>query len=90
MVTVAKYEHWMDGTVVLLDSERNIIDFVAKADFRYEEVEDYYKTVNIYKFSKEFSKKQYIPFLEAYIKAYGVNQYYELVLKILAHVQSHN
>ena len=87
MVTVAKYEHWMDGTVVLLDSERNIIDFVAKADFRYEEVEDYYKTVNIYKFSKEFSKKQYIPFLEAYIKAYGVNQYYELVLKILAHVQ---
>lgn len=87
MVTVAKYEHWMDGTVVLLDSERNIIDFVAKADFRYEEVEDYYKTVNIYKFSKEFSKTQYIPFLEAYIKAYGVNQYYELVLKILAHVQ---
>lgn len=87
MVTVAKYEHWMDGTVVLLDSERHIIDFVAKADFRYEEVEDYYKTVNIYKFSKEFSKKQYIPFLEAYIKAYGVNQYYELVLKILAHVQ---
>lgn len=57
MVTVAKYEHWMDGTVVLLDSERNIIDFVAKADFRYEEVEDYYKTVNIYKFSKGIFKK---------------------------------
>lgn len=87
MVTVAKYEQWMDGTVVLLDADKNIIDFVEKADFRFEEAEDYYKTVNIYKFSKEFSKDQYIPFLEAYIKAYGVNQYYELVLKILAHVR---
>ena len=47
---------------------------------------DYYKTVNIYKFSAEFSRRQYIPFLEAYITAYGKNQYYESVLKAIAHL----
>lgn len=87
MVAVAKYEQWMDGTVVLLDEKRRIVDFVEKADFRFASASDYYKTVNIYKFSKEFSAEQYIPFLEAYIKAYGKNQYYEMVLKILAHVR---
>ncbi len=88
IAVVAKYEQWMDGTMVLLDSKRNIVDFVDKTQFRYEDVDDYYKTVNIYKFSKEFSKKQYIPFMEAYLKAYGTNQYYEQVLKILAHIKN--
>ena len=32
-------------------------------------------------------KNQFIIFLEAYVKAYGANQYYELVLKILAHIR---
>lgn len=88
IVVAAKYEQWMDGTMVLLDSKRNIIDFVDKTQFRYEEVDRYYKTVNIYKFSKEFAANQYIPFMEAYLKAYGTNQYYEQVLKILAHIKN--
>ena len=88
VVVAAKYEQWMDGTMVLLNGKRNIIDFVDKTQFRYEDVEKYYKTVNIYKFSKEFSEKQYIPFMEAYLKAYGTNQYYEQVLKILAHIRN--
>lgn len=86
LVVVAKYEQWMDGTVVMLDSQKRILDFVDKNQFRYEDIGKYYKTVNIYKFSKEFSEKQYIPFLEAYLKAYGTNQYYEQVLKILSHI----
>lgn len=86
LVVVAKYEQWMDGTVVLLDSQKRILDFVDKSQFRYEDIGKYYKTVNIYKFSKEFSEKQYLPFLEAYLKAYGTNQYYEQVLKILSHI----
>lgn len=85
-VAVAKYEQWMDGTVVTIDSENNIIDFVEKKDFIYENINNYYKTVNIYKFSKEFSTNQYIPFVEAYIKAYGLNEYYELALKAIAHL----
>lgn len=87
IVVVAKYEQWMDGTVVMLDNKKHILDFVDKTQFRYEDVEKYYKTVNIYKLSKEFSCKQYLPFLEAYLTAYGTNQYYEQVLKILAHIR---
>lgn len=88
IVVAAKYEQWMDGTMVLLDSNRNIIDFVDKTQFNYDDVDKYYKTVNIYKFSKEFSQKQYIPFMEAYLKAYGTNQYYEQVLKTVAHIRN--
>lgn len=88
IVVAAKYEQWMDGTMVLLDAKKNIIDFVDKNQFRYEDVDRYYKTVNIYKFSKEFSEKQYIPFMEAYLKAYGTSEYYEQVLKTVAHIRN--
>lgn len=90
LVAVAKYKHWMDGTVTLLNAKKEIIDFIEKKDFRYNDVDTYYKTVNIYKFSKDFSANQYIPFLNAYIKAYGKNKYYELVLKAIAHLSSAN
>lgn len=86
VVAVAKYEEWMDGTVVTLDSDNYIIDFVEKKDFIYQNVDKYFKTINIYKFSKEFSKNNYLPFLEAYIKSYGNNEYYELALKAIAHL----
>lgn len=83
---VAKYEQWMDGTVVTIDSKNRITEFIEKKDFRFDRINEYYKTVNIYKLSKEFSKNQYIPFLEAYMKAYGINEYYELALKAIAHL----
>ena len=83
---VAKYEQWMDGTVVLLDESSSITEFIEKKNFLHSKVDDYYKTVNIYKFSKEFSKKYYLPFIRAYIQAYGNNEYYELVLKVIAHL----
>ncbi len=88
VAVVAKYEQWMDGTVVTLDHRNHIVDFIDKTKFKYEEVDSYYKTVNIYKFSKEFSEKKYLPFLGAYLKAYGTNQYYEQVLKIFAHIKN--
>lgn len=84
MVTVAKYESWMDGTVTLLDEQGYVREFIEKKDFRFAAAGDYYKTVNIYKFSRDFASRLYIPFLRAYIQAYGTNQYYELVLKTLA------
>lgn len=86
LVSVAKYDQWMDGTVIKIDKHNNIIEFIEKKNFEYEEVDKYYKTVNVYKFSKEFSKNEFNPFLEAYIKSYGENEYYELVLKIIAHL----
>ena len=83
LALVAKYEHWMDGTVVTLDDENNIVSFISKKFFKYEDLKNYYKTVNIYKFSKEFSSTHYVPFLEAYIKAIGNNEYYEQVLRVI-------
>lgn len=80
---VAKYENWMDGTMVCLDHDNNIVNFVPKQAFRYEDTDHYYKTVNIYKFSKQFSEHQYIPFLDAYVKALGNNEYYESVLRVI-------
>lgn len=80
---VAKYESWMDGTMVRIDNERNIVNFVPKKAFRFEDTAHYYKTVNIYKFSREFSTNKYAPFLDAYCKALGNNEYYEQVLRVI-------
>ena len=88
LALVAKYETWMDGTMVRIDSERNIVNFVPKAAFRFEDVSVYYKTVNIYKFSKEFSQKEYVPFLAAYSKVMGNNEYYEQVLRVITMVHN--
>ena len=83
LVLVDKYESWMDGTVVTIDSNNNIISFIDKNQFSFNDCKSYYKTVNIYKFSKEFSGSHYVPFLEAYSKALGNNEYYEQVLKVI-------
>lgn len=88
LALVAKYETWMDGTMVRIDDDSNIVNFVTKDAFRYEDVSQYYKTVNIYKFSKEFSETKYIPFLDAYSKAVGNNEYYENVLRIISFLNS--
>lgn len=84
LAAVAKFESWMDGTVVLLDKDENIVNFIPKSAFDFNDISRYYKTVNVYKFSKGFSKEKYIPFLEAYSKAMGNNEYYESVLRVLA------
>ena len=83
LALVDKYESWMDGTVVTLDDQSNIVEFLTKDKFKYSDIERYYKTVNIYKFSKDFSETHYVPFLEAYCHALGNNEYYEQVLKVI-------
>lgn len=83
LALVAKYEPWMDGTMVRLNEENDIVDFISKKAFRYSDTASYYKTVNIYKLSKEFLRSHYVPFLEAYSKALGNNEYYEQVLRVI-------
>lgn len=87
LALIAKYESWMDGTVVTIDEDNNIKNFLSKKHFKFEDVKNYYKTVNIYKFSKEFSLSHYVPFLEAYSKALGNNEYYEQVLKVITFLE---
>lgn len=80
---ISKYETWMDGTMVRIDDDNNIVNFIPKKAFKYSDTDYYYKTVNIYKFSKEFVVDHYLPFLEAYIRVLGENEYYEQVLRVI-------
>lgn len=83
LALVAKYEKWMDGTMVTIDNDRNILNFKSKKEFKQSEADNYYKTVNIYKFSKSYINNQYLPLLEAYCQMKGNNEYYEEVLRVL-------
>ena len=84
LALVDRYESWMDGTCVKLAEDDSIVEFVPGKRFKFEERDEYYKTVNIYKFSRHFSETHYVPFLEAYSSALGNNEYYEQVLRVIA------
>jgi histidinol-phosphate/aromatic aminotransferase/cobyric acid decarboxylase-like protein/choline kinase len=84
LAVVAPYESWMDGTVVQISKDNVITGFIPKKFFNYSEKESYYKTVNIYKFSRDFLQNCYVPFLEAYTRTMGNNEYYEQVLRVIA------
>lgn len=88
LALVAKYQTWMDGTMVRIDEDNNIINFITKKAFKYSDVDYYYKTVNIYKFSKEFMVNKYLPFLDAYCSALGNNEYYEQVLRVICMLEN--
>lgn len=83
LALVDKYESWMDGTCLIVGDNDEIESFVPGRRFDFHNSMHYYKTVNIYKFSKEFSCRYYVPFIEAYSRALGNNQYYEEVLRII-------
>lgn len=83
LALVAKYETWMDGMMVRIDDDNNIVNFVPGNAFNYDEIDAYYKIVNIYKFSRKFSRDVYVPFLNAYCQVMGNNEYFEQVLRII-------
>ncbi len=83
LALVDKYERWMDGTCVKLAEDDSIKEFVSGSRFDYSQKDEYYKTVNVYKFSRHFSQSHYVPFLDAYCKALGENEYYEQVLRVI-------
>lgn len=84
LALVDKYEPWMDGTCIRINEEDEIVKFVPGKNFDFNATDGYYKTVNIYKFSKHFSQSYYVPFLDAYQAALGENEYYEQVLRVIA------
>lgn len=70
----------MDGTIVFAD-EGKVKQLLTKGE--QQEQLDYsqaYKTVNLYRFGKTFLKQVYFPEMEAYMRKFGRNQYYEAVL----------
>lgn len=85
---VAPYQPWMDGTMVTLTPDRHIERFVAGNQLDFAETGTYYKTVNVYKLSRRFSADTYLPFLEAYTRVLGNNEYYEQVLRVLTFIDN--
>lgn len=55
LALVDQYEAWMDGTCLKLSPEDDIEAFVQGDNLEFDEKSQYYKTVNIYKFSRHFS-----------------------------------
>ncbi|MBQ8189473.1 MAG: aminotransferase class I/II-fold pyridoxal phosphate-dependent enzyme [Lachnospiraceae bacterium] len=88
LALVDKFASWMDGTCMELDEEDCIVNFIPGKHLNFADKENYYKTVNIYKLSKEFSTNTYVPFLCAYEKAMGENEYYESVIKLIAMLET--
>ena len=84
IAVVSKYKPWMDGTVVTITEDGKISAWIEKQEIERQHADLYYKTVNIYKFSRRFSQQSYIPCMEEYIRAHGKSQYYEMVLQELA------
>ena len=60
LAIVDKYKVWMQ-VMVKMNEDFSISHFVAKVDFDYAQIDEYYKTVNIYKFSKSFLNDVYVP-----------------------------
>ena len=88
LALVDAYQSWMDGTVVTLDDEDHITSFVPGKQMDFSHTQGYFKTVNVYKFARDFSRDVYVPFLKAYMRALGVNEYYEQVLRVITMVDS--
>jgi histidinol-phosphate/aromatic aminotransferase/cobyric acid decarboxylase-like protein/choline kinase len=84
---VDKFRSGMDGTVVTLAGNvvSNIIPpHLQGSDFDFS---DKYKTLNIYRFSKEFCNTTFKQLLTYYAKVIDDNCYYELILGILIYMQ---
>lgn len=87
VAAVDRFRTWMDGTVVTISSDESIGQFIPKKDFNPDRIEEYFKTVNIYKLSREYLANRYVPFLEAYARSMGHNAYYEQVLAIVTSLE---
>jgi len=83
VAVVARFESWMDGTLALLDDAGAVARLVPRQDYRAADRARYFKTVNIYRFSRAFSQQQLVPFLERYVAEHGTGAFYEQVLQVL-------
>ena len=80
---VARPQPWMDGTIVKFDKNNKIVEFIDSNSYDMNNINDYYKTVSVYKFTKEFINKKYMPLMNAYIQAWGDSSVYESALKVV-------
>ena len=68
LVVIDKYKSWMTGKTVILNKENEIVGFESKYNFNSLALNNSYKLVGMYKFSRKFFKKFCLPILEIYSK----------------------
>lgn len=84
---VSKYQQGLDGTVVELNNDNKIINIIpTHLQSQYKDLYHTYKTINIYKFQKDFLDK-YKCFLNWYSQTVNDNCYYELILGLLIYMK---
>jgi histidinol-phosphate/aromatic aminotransferase/cobyric acid decarboxylase-like protein/choline kinase len=84
---VDRYRPGMDGTVVAV--EGGVITGVFPPHLQHEDFHygDKYKTLNIYRFDREFCRRTFQPLLSCYANLIDEHCYYELVLGMLVNMQ---
>lgn len=81
--TVAHYEDWMDGTVVTVNNKGFINNFIGRSDFSFDDKKSYFKTVNVYRMSKDFLNSTVKSYVENQCEKLGLNEYYETTFKTI-------
>lgn len=80
---VARPRPWMDGSIVKLDKDNNIVYFVDDEEVKRIDPSYYHKIVSIYKFKKRYISEKYMTYLNEYVKKNKDNNLYESLLKVI-------
>lgn len=84
---VDRYRSGMDGTVVRLEQDIVVEVIPPHLQGRNFDFSDKYKTLNIYKFSREFLNGNFSKIIRYYAQTIDDNCYYELILGLLIYLQ---
>lgn len=82
-IFVARPRPWMDGSIVKLDKDNNIVYFVDDEEVKRIDPSYYHKIVSIYKFKKRYVSEKYMTYLNEYVKKNKDNNLYESLLKVI-------
>lgn len=80
---VARPRPWMDGSIVKLNKDNNIVYFVDDEEVKRIDPSYYHKIVSIYKFKKRYVSEKYMTYLNEYVKKNKDNNLYESLLKVI-------
>lgn len=80
---VARPRPWMDGSIVKLDKDNNIVYYVDDEEVKRIDPSYYHKIVSIYKFKKRYVSEKYMTYLNEYVKKNKDNNLYESLLKVI-------
>ena len=87
LALVDRYRPGMDGTVVAVDDGAITQVFPPHLQGPQFNYEDKFKTLNIYRFDREFCASVFKPLLDCYANLIDGNVFYELVLGMLVNMQ---